>query len=125
MKRLIRADYYSDDENNETIEDKLKEAVIYFCDQLGVEKNTVKTYINGSKYTVEFGDVEEYGYTLSISVYSDNSIDRIILNAGKNSAGKAIYIETRDQNILDQFMGKENGFYNWYDQEIGNIEKMM
>ena len=129
MKRLKRnADYYNeyDDANKEdNISRQLFQCAEEYCSRFGINQSTISVEISGTSANVVFGSIEEEGYEVSIDiydVYSNKGINRIIMSAGKNSKGKSIYVETREQSILDSFLKRDSEFENWMQSSIENIE---
>ena len=126
MKRLVKkSDYYNEDLYKENVEQTLTNCAKYYCDIEGVNENTIEISKFSNITTVSFGNIQEDGYEVSIDIWdvdTKREINRIILSAGKNSKGKSIYVETREQTILDSFFNKSDEFFNWMNEALDKVE---
>lgn len=128
MKRLIKnSDYYdqsSFSDSNNQFKEQIERNTIDICRHFGINENTLEINDSSREIEVNFGNIENDGYEVYISIYKKEKpeINRIIISCGKNSKGKSIYEETREQNILDEFISGSNNFIEWMQEVINNLE---
>jgi len=128
MKRLMKkADSYYERDNKETPEQKeigYKQCAELCCRNQNIETSTIEVSHFSSGMTVSFGDLgmDGPGYTVSISSWPNDEIDRIIVSCGKNKSGQSVYTETRDQGVLDMFLNGTNDFSYWVDEQMEKLE---
>lgn len=106
------------------MEQQLLESAKRYCEQQGIKESTIQVESAGTNIYCYFGNVEEYGFQAVVDVFTiDNSLSSIIVSAGKNQAGKSIWVETRDQEILEAFLYYTGVFSNWMDDAMNRLEK--
>lgn len=122
MKRLIKkADAFYEPENKVNIEEKLQAAANFFCRGEGMDPSTI-VLEGGANASVTFGNIEEYGYEISVDTYHEGEINRIMITMGKNPNVYKTYIETREQEMLDAFLSQSTSFSSWIDSSLEILE---
>lgn len=124
LRRLTKkADWYDEHGflNNEDTREKLKNSLMdsakYFANSFQIQESSIVVDIHGTETSVEFGNLDVDGFKFFVSVYGEGEINRIIVS-GFNKK----YKETRDQSLLEQFLNKDNAFYDWAEQALEEID---
>lgn len=124
MKRLVRkADFYDEkgflnnEDKGQKLKDRFMESAKHYCEALSIDESSIEIGLGGSDLTVEFGKHETDGFLISISAYSLEEVNRIMVSSGKSQ-----YKETREQRVLDQFLDKDPEFFNWIDQMLEELD---
>ena len=125
MKRLIKnSDIYQEKELDFSITiDKLKDIAEYFCPFLGISKSNI--VVSGDSHTtnVKMGTIKDDGILIYVEFYNDKTGPRI--NVIMVSIGKELGVETREQNILDDFLHKDIKFENWANKVLDELEEQL
>lgn len=100
----------------------LQRSASYYGSIYGCNEKDIKVEECGREYSVEFGDIRTIGFELFIWLWYDNAINRIIVSAGKTPSGKSVYIETREQEVLDNFLLGDGTFTEWMEKTLNDLE---
>jgi hypothetical protein len=120
MKRLIKSDYYNEKEQKRDIRNELKTSAIQICQKLNIDSNLIKEYdvnIRGDQVGIEFGNVQEDGFDVSVSAHVTGEINKITLSV-RQQTGKITYIHSTEQSILELFLEGASQFVDWVDEQI-------
>ena len=126
MKRLVKKSdvYYPPEIDRRLTEEKATELTKYYCTKLGMTESYTEIYLNGYDPSITMGNYEEDGFKVMIYFYNEKEgpkINRILLSMGKGRG----YIETREQNILDDFLTNELQLINWANETLDELEERL
>lgn len=104
---------------NVNYEEQLKDSAKFFCSFIGAPEEMFKIEYLGSCTSITFGDSRnpEIGLQVYAGVFSDGTADRVIM-----SAGRGLYYESREQQVLDHFLYQDAAFFDWMEEAMAKIE---
>lgn len=90
------------------------------------DKDSIIIEEGGQQLYLTLGDQKKEGYNIQMDVWNDGTLNRIIISTGKvpQLNNQSVYVETREQEMLDAFLHWNDGeFYERLDNELNRLER--